>query len=66
MPAHATDPLLNRASRWRQRRRVLEPWLLGVAGFLLTAAAGLLLKREGTLGQRIAAVAEQISAIVVT
>lgn len=66
MPAHAADPFINAATRWRRRRRLLEPWLLGLGGFSLTATAGLLLKQEGPLGHRIAAVAEQISAILLT
>lgn len=64
MLAHATDPSLNRAGRSRRLRRRLEPWLFGLAGFSLTATAGLLLKKEGPLGHRIAAAAEQVSATV--
>ena len=64
MPVHATYPLLlDRATRRRHLRRRLEPWLLGLCGFLLTAIASLLLKQEGPADQRVAAVAGQMATL---
>ena len=37
-PAYA-GAVLNRPTGWRIPRRALEPWILGLAGFSLTAAA---------------------------
>lgn len=62
MLALATNPTPTRASLWRQRRRLLEPWLFGLCGFSLTAV-GMLIRQEGLPGQPIAALLEQISAI---
>ncbi len=62
MPARATFPTPSRASLWCQRRRRLEPWLFGLCGFSLTAAA-MLLGQDSLLGQSISSVLEQIGAV---
>jgi hypothetical protein len=49
-----------RPSRWSISRRALEPWLLGLAGFSLTAA-GLLVDRGAPAGTWTAAIIEQIA-----
>lgn len=63
MPAHTTCRSRTRANRWGLRRRVLEPWLLGLAGFSFTATAMLLVMQEG-LDRRVAALAQQVSTAV--
>ena len=47
---------------WRRRAIKLEPWLLGLAGFLLTSA-GLLHNGEGSAGERLPAMAVHISGV---
>ena len=64
MAADTTCRSRTRANRRGLRRAVLEPWLLGLAGFTFTATAMLLVMQEGPLDRRVAALAQQVSTTV--